>query len=183
MSITIRPATTEDRQALWQVHTEAIRQTARSHYDAAQIEAWAGRLTPEGYHLDPDCFFVAETEKAETEKAETEKAETEGSVVGFEELNLKAGKIEAVFVAQDYGRRGIGRQILQALEEVAAQRGLTHLVLDASLNAVAFYEVMGYRQKEPTVQVYGRDAVELPGMLMTKLLPLEVTGDANGDYS
>ena len=168
MSIKIRPATTEDRQALWQVHTEAIRQTARSHYDAAQIEAWAGHLTPEGYHPDPDCFFVAETE---------------GSVVGFGELNLKAGEIEAVFVAQDYGRRGIGRQILQALEEVAAQRGLTHLVLDASLNAVAFYKVMGYRQKEPTVQVYGKDAVELPGMLMTKLLPLEVTGDANGDYS
>ena len=169
MNIKIRPATTEDRQALWQVHIQAIRQTAKSHYDAAQIEAWAGRLTPEGYAPNPDVFFVAEAE---------------GNVVGFAELNLERGEIEAVFVAPDCGRRGVGRRLLQTLEDLAAQRGLTHLTLDASLNAVAFYERMGYRQKEPTVQRYGKDAVEVPGMLMTKrLLHAELTGDANGDRS
>lgn len=156
MDINIRPATAKDRQALWQVHTSAIRQTAKSHYDAAQIEAWAGRLTPEGYAPNPDVFFVAEAE---------------GNVVGFAELNLERGEIEAVFVAPDYGRRGIGRRLLQTLEDLAAQRGLTPLPLDASLNAVTFYEQMGYRQKEPTVQLLGKDAVPVPGMLMTKNLP------------
>lgn len=170
MNIKIRPATTEDRQALWQVHTQAIRQTAKSHYDAAQIEAWAGRLTPEGYAPNPDIFFVAEAEV--------------GNVVGFGELNLEAGEVEAVFVAPHCGRRGVGRRLLQTLEDLAAQRGLTHLALDASLNAVTFYERMGYRQKQPTVQVLGKNAVSVPGMLMTKNLPqLELTGDANGDCS
>ena len=168
MNINIRPAAVEDRQALWQVHTSATRQTAKSHYDAAQIEAWAGRLTPEGYGAEPRHFV----------------AEAEGRVVGFGEINLEAAEIEAVFVAPDCGRCGIGRRLLQFLEDLAAQRGLTHLVLDASLNAVTFYEKAGYRQTEPTVQVLGKDAVEVPGMLMTKnLLPCEPTGDANGDCS
>lgn len=156
MNIKTRPATVKDRQALWQVHTSAIRQTAKSHYNAAQIEAWAGRLVSEYYTPDPEVFIVAEAE---------------GIVVGFGEINIQRGEIEAVFVAPEYSRLGIGRRLLQALEDIAVQRGLTQLVLDASLNAVVFYERLGYRQKEPTVQVYGKDAVEVPGMLMTKNLP------------
>lgn len=170
MNIKIRPATTGDRQALWQVHTSAIRQIAASHYDAVQIEAWAGRLAAEYYTPNPEVFFVALAD--------------DDSVIGFGELNLEASEVEAVFVAPDYGRRGIGRRLLQFLENLAVQRGLTHLVLDASLNAVTFYERMGYRQTEPTVQVYGENAVPVPGMLMTKnLLQLDLTGDANGDCS
>ncbi len=152
------------------MHTQAIRQSAKSHYTAEQIEAWAGRLIQDYYTPDPDVFFVAVAD--------------DGSIVGFGELNLKTGEIEAVFVAPEHGRRGIGRRLLQFLEDLAAQHGLTRLVLDASLNAVAFYEQLGYRQTEPTVQVYGKDAVSVPGMLMTKhLLHTELTGDANGNCS
>ncbi len=154
MKIKLRPATTDDRHALWQVHTQAIRVSAACHYDAAQIEAWAGRLTPEGYRSDPDVLV----------------AEAEGSVVGFGKLDGQAGEIEALFVDPKFGRRGIGSQILQVLENMAKRQGLTALTLDASLNAVKFYERAGYRQTEPTVCVYGKDAVEVPGMLMTKNL-------------
>ena len=170
MDIKIRPATIEDRQALWQVHTQAIRQDAVSHYDAAQIEAWAGRLVADYYTPDPDVFIVAEADSA--------------GVVGFCEISIEAAEIQAVFVAPEYGRRGIGRRLLQALEDIAVRHNLTHLVLDASLNAVTFYERMGYRQKEPTIQRYGEGAVTVPGMLMTKnLLDAEPTGDANGNCS
>ncbi len=170
MKIALRSATINDRHALWQVHTQAIRVSAKSHYDAVQIEAWAGRLIPEYYAPNPEVFFAAVAD--------------DNSIVGFGELNLEAGEIEAVFVAPDHGRCGIGRRLLQALEDLAAQRGLTHLVLDASLNAVTFYEKAGYQQKEPTVQLLGEDAVPVPGMLMTKnLLHAEPTGDANGDCS
>ncbi len=156
MNIKIRPAAVEDRQALWQVHTQAIRQSAKSHYDAAQIEAWAGRLSPDYYRPDPDVFLVAEVE--------------DGGVVGFGEINIDAGEVEAVFVDPKFGRRGIGSHLLQALEELARRQGLTALVVGASLNAVEFYVRAGYRQVRPTVQVYGKNAVEVPGMLMTKSL-------------
>lgn len=157
MNIKIRPAAAEDRHVLWQVHTQAIRQSAKSHYDAMQVEAWAGRLTLEGYRLpNPDVYLVAETK--------------DGRVVGFGEINIDVGEIEAVFVDPEFGRRGIGSQILQALEDSARRQGLTALVVDASLNAVEFYERSGYKQAEPTMCVYGKDAVAVPGMLMTKSL-------------
>ncbi len=89
-------------------------------------------------------------------------------MVGFGDLNLKAGEVEAVFVDPQFGRRGIGSQVLQALEELARKQGLTVLIVDASLNAVEFYVRAGYRQAEPTVQVYGKEVIEVPGMLMTK---------------
>ena len=164
MNIKIRPATIEDRQALWQVHTQAIRQSATSHYDPIQIEAWAGRLTPEGKTPNPEVFIAAEADSA--------------GIIGFGEINIQAGEIEAVFVAPEYGRRGVGRQILQALEALAAQHSLSNLVLDASLNAVEFYERAGYRQEQPTVRVYGKDAVSVPGVLMTKRL-VEENRDGN----
>jgi ribosomal protein S18 acetylase RimI-like enzyme len=116
MNIKLRPAAAEDRNALWQVHTQAIRVSAAGHYDAAQIEAWAGRLTPEGYQRCPDCFFVAEAE--------------ESKVIGFGELNLKSGEIEALFVDPEFGRRGIGSHLLQALEDLARRQGLTTLILE-----------------------------------------------------
>jgi len=154
MKVELRSATLDDSHAIWQVHTQAIRVSAAGHYDAAQIEAWAGRLSPDYYRPNPDVFLVAEAE--------------DGSVVGFGEINIGAGEIEAVFVDPKFGRRGIGSHLLQALEDLARRQGLTTLILDASLNAVEFYERAGYRQAEPTVCVYGKDAVVVPGMLMTK---------------
>ena len=154
MKIKLRPVTIDDRYALWQVHTQAIRVSAAGHYDATQIEAWAGRLTPEGYRSDPDVLV----------------AEAEGSVVGFGKLNPQAGEIEALFVDPKLGRRGIGSHILQVLEDMTKGQGLTALTLDASLNAVKFYERAGYRQTEATMCIYGKDAVEVPGTLMTKNL-------------
>jgi putative acetyltransferase len=159
MKVTLRSATVEDRQALWQVHTQAIRQTARSHYDATEIEAWAGRLRAEYYQLHPGLFLVAEDE--------------EGGVIGFGELNVEAREIEAVFVSPEYGRCGVGRQILCALENLARQHELCELQLDASLNAVGFYEQAGYRQDKPTVREYGKNKVKVAGVLMTKSLAAE----------
>ncbi|MGI4788253.1 MAG: GNAT family N-acetyltransferase [Janthinobacterium lividum] len=156
MNIKIRPATVEDRQALWQVHTSSIRQSAVSHYNTVQIEAWAGRLVADYYTPDPEVFIVAEADSA--------------GIVGFGEISIQWAEITAVFVAPDYSRHGIGSRLLQALEEIAIRHGLTQLVLDASLNAVAFYENAGYRQETPTICTYGEDAVSVPGMLMTKHL-------------
>lgn len=139
MNIKLRPATIDDSRAIWQVHMQAVRQSAKSHYDPTQIEARAGRLSPNYYRPDPDVFLVAETEDA--------------GIVGFGEIDLGAGEIEAVFVDPRFGRRSIGRQLLERLEELAKQQGLSALVVDASLNAVTFYERAWYRQTKPTICV------------------------------
>lgn len=78
----------------------------------------------------------------------------------------KQGKIGRVAVLKDYRRRGIGAQVMQALEQIAFDHGLTQVRIHAQLAAQAFYESLGY-------QVAGRpfDEANIPHCKMIKSLP------------
>ena len=68
--------------------------------------------------------------------------------MGFGVLNQETAEVEAVYVSPGAGRRGIGLEILRKLEERASALGLRVLRLNASLNAVPFYEKAGYVAQE-----------------------------------
>jgi GNAT superfamily N-acetyltransferase len=59
----------------------------------------------------------------------------------------------AIFVALDLHRYGIGRQIMQKLEEKALELGADKITVRAAVNARGFYEKLGYTY---------RDGVEKP---------------------
>ena len=133
--ITIRRATQRDRESIWNVHIRAIQEVCKSHYSQKEIEDWSEALKPTRYNepIRRGSFFVAVDDNV---------------IVGFGNLNQDSGEIEAVYVAPEYVRRGVGREILQALESVARDVGLTVLRLSSSLNAVQFYENAGYRRQQ-----------------------------------
>lgn len=81
--ITIRRARQADSKGIWLVHTQAIREICKSHYTPEEIEAWAGRLYPDSYQgiIKSREFFVAEDQ---------------GRIVGFGQLCLMSGEVEAV---------------------------------------------------------------------------------------
>jgi ribosomal protein S18 acetylase RimI-like enzyme len=58
-----------------------------------------------------------------------------------------AGEAQIRFMATDprRRRRGVGRAVIARLEEIAAKNGKTRIVLNARLEAVGFYERLGYR--------------------------------------
>ena len=68
--------------------------------------------------------------------------EEEGRITAA--IALEGDTISGFFVAPDRQRRGIGRQLLELVEDKARQRGLHALRLSASLTAVGFYERFGY---------------------------------------
>ena len=152
----IRRAGEEDCEGIRRVHARAIRELARSHYTAEEIEAWARPRKPEHYaeSILSKEFYVAEEN---------------GAVIGFGTLNQKEGEIEAVYVSPGAVRRGVGRAILQKLEERAKDLGIRSLRMDASLNAASFYERMGYEVRE---EIKHRlvSGVEIGCFLMTKEL-------------
>jgi GNAT superfamily N-acetyltransferase len=129
--ITIRKGRQEDKESIWQVHTLAIRKVCRSHYAEKELALWAGVLKPGRYKkpIEDGTLLVAEEEDF---------------IIGFGNLNKTTGEIEAMYVDPDHVGRGVGIEILQALEELAAEVGLTTLRLSAALNAVGFYERAGY---------------------------------------
>ena len=93
---------------------------------------WTEVLKPDRYEeqINKGPFYVA--------------VENE-TIIAFGNLNKKSGEIEALYVGPEYLRRGVGRKILQALENEALDSGLKRLCLTSSLNAVGFYEGAGYR--------------------------------------
>jgi N-acetylglutamate synthase-like GNAT family acetyltransferase len=133
--LNIRTARREDCPAIAGVHAAAVSGIRSAHYTPEEIRAWAAPKKPESYEesIDSKEFFVAEKD---------------GVMVGFGVLNRESAEIEAVYVSPRAGRRGVGLEILCKLEERARANGIGALRLNASLNAVPFYERAGYVAQE-----------------------------------
>jgi GNAT superfamily N-acetyltransferase len=54
----------------------------------------------------------------------------------------------AVFVALEHHRQGIGKSIMQKLEEKAAELGADKITVRAAVNARVFYEKIDYSYKD-----------------------------------
>jgi putative acetyltransferase len=133
--VIIRKADQADCSSIAHVHTAAVRAISTSLYTPEEIEAWARPRTPEDYtqSIRTKEFYVAVGE---------------GTIVGFGVLNQESREIEAVYVSPNVGSRGVGRMILCRLEDRARGLGLDELSLNASLNAVRFYQDAGYVAQE-----------------------------------
>lgn len=127
----IRKAEPEDCPSIAHVHSDAVRAISTGLYTPEEIEAWAVPRTPESYQQSilTKEFYVAVEDDV---------------MVGFGVLNQESREIEAVYVSPDVLRRGVGLMILGQLEERARVLGLEVLSLNASLNAVGFYQRAGY---------------------------------------
>ena len=69
--------------------------------------------------------------------------------IGYARL-LPTKQLGRMAVLSEYRRMGVGRELLQALEDVALARHDDHLFLHAQIQALPFYEKQGYQcQGEP----------------------------------
>ncbi|MFO1308540.1 MAG: GNAT family N-acetyltransferase [Burkholderiales bacterium] len=131
----IRRAFPVDAPAIWAIHTRAIRETAISHYPPEAVAAWSARMTPESYlePIETRVVLVAEAD--------------DGRIAGYAQLNPREGIVQACYVDPDFGGRGVGRALMTAIEDEARARGRSALLLDASLNAIAFYRSLGWHEE------------------------------------
>ena len=150
----IRRAKQEDKEFIWQVHTDAIKKLCKSHYTQQQIQAWVHVLNPESYRevIETREFFVVENDKL---------------VVGFGQLNSETGEVEAVYIRPKSVGHGWGKSMMQTLEDVAREKGLKSLHLCSSLNAVTFYEKAGYTLKHESEHLLA-DGMKLACTYMEK---------------
>ncbi|MGC4114292.1 MAG: GNAT family N-acetyltransferase [Myxococcales bacterium] len=73
----------------------------------------------------------------------------------------KWGQIGRVAVLATYRRRGVGRQMLQALEDEAKRRKLEGVVLFSQLYARDFYRALGFHDASPIFEESGIPHVEM----------------------
>ncbi len=151
----IRKALEKDVNEICELHRAAVLGLAGDAYSQDQVEVWAGALTPERYlaGMREFEFFVAD----------------EGRVLGFLILNLEGAELNAVYVHPDVAGRGIGRRLCETAEGLARGRGLTGLTVKSTVNAVGFYEALGFRSVRDMVH-RSPAGIDLPCVEMKKCL-------------
>jgi len=150
----IRRVTPKDLPEVAAVHRASILDLCAAHYSTAELSLWTGALRPDRYAamLVGREFFVAEEDNA---------------ILGFGILDLSQSLINATYVSPMAVRRGVGRRLVEAMEELARQAGVSRLHLNSTLNAVPFYERLGYVRHEASYNRLSTGA-ELPCFVMTK---------------
>jgi ribosomal protein S18 acetylase RimI-like enzyme len=134
--VTIRNATPEDVDLLMSL-----------------VERLESELPPLPYPEDP-----AEYERAKVERMVTDGvallAEDDGRAVGYAlgrygEHGPTTVYVSDLWVDSGARRQGLGRQLLHGVSSAAAERGVTHVVLDVDAknrDAIAFYERLGFEE-------------------------------------
>ncbi|MCB2153310.1 GNAT family N-acetyltransferase [bacterium] len=131
----ITSATDGDRTAILELHRASIRGLCAPSYSDEEIAAWTDPLLPERYPVNvPDRpMLVAKDER-------------DGRLLGFS----IGGDCEvlALYIHPGEIGRGVGRRLLESMEEFVCRPDCRQLELKATLNAVSFYEKHGYRVGE-----------------------------------
>jgi putative acetyltransferase len=156
--IELKPGAIPDIPLLWSLRTRAVRQLCASHYSPEQIDVWSESPPPESYLrlLASGCALVAEQE---------------GERLGYGILDRQSGEVIALFVEPAEAGKGIGKRLMQGLDEIAAQEGFTRLYLYASLNAADFYRAMGFVAMREEAYLHP-SAITLRSLYMERVLPM-----------
>ncbi|MEA1010567.1 MULTISPECIES: GNAT family N-acetyltransferase [Bacillus cereus group] len=75
------------------------------------------------------------------------------------------GKLERICILKDYRKYGLGKVIIQALEEIARNKDATKVKLHGQTQAEGFYGKLGYQTSSDMFMEDG-----IPHILMTKVL-------------
>ncbi|MHC5763297.1 GNAT family N-acetyltransferase, partial [Nostoc sp.] len=150
-----------DAESVLNVHRAAIRETASSCYPKEIIQDWASPITPSKIKAFADNTVIGEETRIV--------AEINGQIVGFGAIVVSNSELRAVYVSPSFGRSGVGTAILQELERLARERGLSELHLNASLNAEPFYQVNGYINEGFEEHIL-RSGRKMPSIRMRKKL-------------
>ena len=160
MNVVLRPIIPEDARGALEVHHSAVRVIAASDYSTEVVEQWARMpITDEAvarFNANPEdeLRFVAELH---------------GKIVGFAAIVVLKDELRACYVAPSVARQGVGRVLIEQLEQTARERGLRELQLDSSVTAHAFYTAMGYETVAWGEHVLG-SGVSMPCVFMRKTL-------------
>src|ERR1700735_5818104 len=134
----LRPGRPDDALAILEAHRSAIRQTAASVYNPAIIDEWA----PAVIVRERVDSFQRWIERGE--ELIVVAVEPAGQIIGFGSIVPANSELRAVYVDAAYGGQGVGRALLAWLEKLARDARLAELRMDASINAVRFYEANGF---------------------------------------
>lgn len=139
--LALRPMLPADAPLLAEIFRESIAELTGDDYSPAQQEAWASSADDERQFAD------------RLGKQLTLIATLSGSPVGFISL-AGTDRIDMLYVHPAVAGQGTGAMLADAIEKLAGSRGARELKVDASDNALGFFQKRGYvAQQRNTVTI------------------------------
>ena len=139
MPVIVRRMRPQDARSFLEVHHAAVRGLAAADYPPDVIDAWAPLpISDEAV----DRIAAASPEQIRLV------AEIGGEIVGIGEIVPDLNELRACYVVPKVARKGVGSALVREIEQIARERGLPHLQLDASLTSEPFYLSLGYTLRE-----------------------------------
>lgn len=137
MQITIRKAKTDDAKVIAELHKKVVREVNAKFYSSEAIREWLGNISEENvrYQFQNSDWIVAKES---------------GRLVGFGQYSVVDGEIYQINVDPDFLKQGIGRRLYDMMEDKFKNVGKEKISLNATLNAVGFYERLGFTRKGKT---------------------------------
>ncbi|MCD5362471.1 GNAT family N-acetyltransferase [Chromobacterium aquaticum] len=157
----IRSALAQDAEGLIQLHFRAVQAIAPSFYPSPVRAAWSPPPSP------ARAAWMRQTIAAPERRVLL--AAAEGRLGGFAICAPEQGLMQALYVDPACTGLGLGQRLLGAAEEAMRQAGCARVTLKASLNALGFYQAMGYRLGVAARQPLA-DGVEMDCREMDKAL-------------
>lgn len=138
----LRPFLPADVPLLAEIFRASIGQLTADDYSEAQQEAWASAA-------DDEAEFGTRLATALTLLATLD-----GAPVGFASL-ADGDRIDMLYVHPAVAGRGVGTLLCDALEKLAAARGIKRLTTDASDTARPFFEHRAYKPEQRNTVLCG----------------------------
>ncbi|CAI8891628.1 GNAT family N-acetyltransferase [Kosakonia quasisacchari] len=128
----LRLARPAEAEVIWQIRNQAIRHGCKGVYEDSVIAAWTPDKMPESQRtmIANNPFYVATT------------LNDQPVATGF--LDLANASVEAIFTLPEWEGKGLATQIIDAIKQEAAKRGLARITLASTPNACTFYQKQGF---------------------------------------
>lgn len=147
--IEIRLAEPSDLPGLRALQERSMRVLGQGHYTATQIEAFISRVgTMDAYLVTDRTYLVAECD-GEMVGCGGWTTRMPGYARTLPDAHLYANRdratIRSIFVEPLVARRGVGRRVMNAVEDRLRGEGFASVELGATVSGDAFYRAIGYR--------------------------------------
>lgn len=138
MKIKFQKAKLSDYADIHTVMQSSAREISRKAYGKALLDTF------DVFYIDKTQGYIKQT--LENPNNHTVVAKDDNRIIGFIQLNVSKqyGTISHLYILPGYEGNSVGAQLFSLIKEQAVALKLTKLMIESTLNALPFYEKLGF---------------------------------------
>ena len=138
MKIEFQKAKLSDYEEIHTVMQSSAREISRKAYDKELLDTF------DKFYIDKTQVYIKQT--LENPNNHTIVAKDNNRIIGFIQLkvNKQNGTISHLYILPGYEGNSVGTQLFSLIKEQAVELELTKLMIESTLNALPYYEKLGF---------------------------------------